>query len=1036
MSKHTPPSRRFPSCAAALGVLLGLLLWLVPSPALALDPHKPIHRYALAHFGRETGLPSTSVQALLQSSDGYLWLGTQDGLVRFDGARFELFDSRSTPAIGNNHIQSLAEAGDGALWFTTLGAGIVRFHRGEFRAYTSADGLSSDQVRAVLEDRSGTLWVGTDEGLDRMVGERFEGVSLAEGLGEGVVQELFEDRDGRLWVASRSGGVCVFADGACQEPSLPEGLRVQRARAFHQGADGSMWIGTEGEGLLHIQGDGFTRYTTQEGLSSVEVTSLLEDRDGSLWIGTRRSGLNRIGPGGPEVFHDPGVAGFSYVTSLLEDREGNIWLGSYAGGLHSLREATFVSYGPRDGIDTEVVLSVLEDHVGMVWVGTMRGLYRMHGEVAVPYAGMEGMDQVAVLAMAEDSADALWVGTFGQGLHRFADGAWRSWTMEDGLPSDYVFSMAEDAGGQLWVGTQKGLCRKVGERFEAVPLPEDLAMLTVRVLHLDSQGRLWVGFDGGGLFRHDGQDLVPYAMPADATPNMLQLLAVHESADGTLWFGSEGGLMQLVGEELRVIRGQDGLLDERVWQILSDDTDNLWMSSNLGVYRLSRSDIEEFFAGARAQVTSQVFGTADGMASAECNGGYINAGTRTQDGRLWFPTTRGVAVVDPAEALRPKPVPPVVIEEVEIDGETVDHHAPLVFPAGTWRIDIQFSAPYFIAPEKVGFRYHLDDQDLGATEPERQSTFTNLPPGRYRFHVIATNGYGAWNEEGATLEFEVAPYFWQTDWFMSLSALGLVLVVLGVYWRQQRLHLEREHELEATVAARTRELAELAERQKELSLRDALTSLRNRRFLQETIEPLVGAISRQCANPPSSEVDQRKATIADRVGLAIVDIDHFKAVNDSHGHDVGDSVLQQFSQLLVDTARGQDVVVRWGGEEFLVVLLGADEEGLRAFGERFRRRVAAREFVLPGGGTLRRTCSVGLVSCPFYAPGDLGLELDQLLSVADLGLYQAKRDGRNRCVMVKPGLRPPASRDEATKAFASIEAATEGGYVVMDRLTS
>jgi diguanylate cyclase (GGDEF)-like protein len=237
------------------------------------------------------------------------------------------------------------------------------------------------------------------------------------------------------------------------------------------------------------------------------------------------------------------------------------------------------------------------------------------------------------------------------------------------------------------------------------------------------------------------------------------------------------------------------------------------------------------------------------------------------------------------------------------------------------------------------------------------------------------------------------------------------------------------------VAARTAELHELAEERKELSLRDSLTQLRNRRFLQETIHPLVDAISRQHANLHTAQRNARRQTIADRVSVAMIDIDHFKVVNDTWGHDAGDAVLEQFGRLLVDTARGQDVVARWGGEEFIVVLLGADGEGLAAFGERFRRRVVAHEFVLPAGDVVRVTCSVGLACCPFYPSGEMGLDLDQLVSIADLGLYHAKRGGRDRCMMVKPGIRPPASRDEAAKAFSSIEVATEGGYVVIEQIT-
>ena len=1037
---YTRPSRARPGIPPAARLVLALVLVLVlfgPGRAFALDPYKPIHRYAHGHWGRDNGLPSTSIQRLLQTTDGYLWLGTQDGLVRYDGRDFEPFDSKNTPAIGNNHVQALLETRDGALWFTTLGGGVVRYHHDEFRAWTSSDGLSSDVVRELLEDRDGELWIGTDEGLDRMVDGRFESWDLRESLGDSVVSKLFEDSAGRLWVASRNGGVCVFADGACQAPPLPEGLELSHVRAFHQADDGSLWIGTEGEGLVHIQGDSFTRITTQEGLTCVEVTDLLEDHDGNLWIGTRRNGLARMGPGGPETYGVDDGLSFPHVTSLLEDREGNLWIGTYAGGLNSLREAAFVTYGTRDGLTTEVALSLLEDRLGYVWVGTMQGLFRMHGEQVVPFAGMEQVDQIAVTGISQDSSDALWVGTFGMGLYRFFEGEWSRWTDDDGLPANYVYAVAEDGRGNTWVGTQKGLCRLEGPRCEPVDMDPELDIMTVRMLHLDSRGNLWVGFDGGGLRRLTSQGFEPVAMPADATPNQLQLLTAHESADGTLWFGTEGGLIRLRDGEVRVLTGKDGLWDERIWKVLEDDAGNLWCSSNRGVYRVGKDDIDAFLLGQRREVTSQVFGTADGMASSECNGGFNNAGTRTQDGRLWFPTTRGVAVVDPAEALRPKPIPQVSIRGLMVDEHAVDYHLPVELEPGTFRVEFLYTAPFFVAPEKVTYRYRLNNEDWSSIKPfdTREASYTNLPPGAYTFQVIASNGYGAWNEQGASVTFMVQPFFYQTTWFMLLVGVGLVVVIVGLYWAREQQHRARQRELEAKVAERTAELHALAEERKELSLRDSLTQLRNRRFLTETIRPLVNAIARQCANPRPAGQGSRKPTMADHVGLSIIDIDLFKAVNDTYGHDAGDAVLEQFSQLLVDTARGQDVVARWGGEEFLVVLLGADQQGLEAFGERFRRRVAAREFTLPGGGSIRLSCSVGLVGCPFYPQGELGLDLEQLVSVADLGLYHAKRSGRDRCMMVKPGIRPPTTRSEAVKAFSSLEEATEGGYVVIEQIT-
>ncbi len=1017
-----------PRLVALLSLLAALLL---AAPALALDPRQPIHRYALEHWSRDNGLPSTSVQQVLQTADGYLWLGTQDGLVRYDGARFVAFHSRNTPEILNNNVQALAQSRDGALWFSTLGGGVVRMHRGRFEAWTRARGLSSDIVRAVLEDRDGALWVGTDEGLDRLDGASLESWDLGEALGDSVVETLYEDEEGRLWVASRNGGACIFAEGACHPLPLPGGLDPRRIRALLESEEGRLWIGTEGDGLLRIDGDQVTRYSLQEGLSDNVVTSLLEDRDGSLWIGTKRGGLNRLGPGGPEVFSARDGLSYPYVTSLQEDREGNLWVGTYAGGLNSLREASFVTYGTRDGLGAEVALTVLEDRLGYVWVGTMKGLYRLHGERAVPFAGMEQVKDLAITGLYQDSAGALWVGTFGQGLRRFADGQWTTWTSADGLPADYVYAIAEDTQGTIWIGTQKGLCRLVDDTMDVLAAEQGLAHETIRLLHLDRSGTLWIGSDGGGLQRWDGTGFTEALPGPDAAPNLRQILTVHEGQDGALWFGTEGGLIHIRDDKLATASGTQGLWDERIWRILEDDAGSLWMSSNLGVYRVEKAALEALFTGEVNQVESQVFGKADGMASAECNGGYVNAGARSSDGRLWFPTTKGVAVVDPAEALRAKPLPSVIIETLHADEGEVDRHQAVVLAPGTWRLAIGFTAPTFTAPDKVRFRYRLAGQSWSQPTTNREAGFTNLPPGRHRFEVGASNGQGRWSEQIAALEFTVQPFFWQTHWFLIAAVLSALLLVAGFLWIRERQHQGRERELEAQVQARTQELRRMADEHKELALRDSLTSLRNRRFLHETVRPRVGAIARQQTAAASPAGNVRKPTLVDLLGLAIVDIDHFKWVNDTHGHDAGDAVLRQFSRLLTDTARGHDVVVRWGGEEFLVVLAGADEEGLRAFGERLRKRVEAMEFQLPGGATIHRSCSVGLVGCPFYPPNGPEMDLDQMVNLADLGLYQAKRTGRNRSVLVKPGPQVPEGREQVAQAFATVESALEGGYAEM-----
>ncbi|MFH1468503.1 MAG: two-component regulator propeller domain-containing protein [Pseudomonadota bacterium] len=1024
---HGPsPAPRLARLLLAAAALFALL---AAPAAWALDPDQPLRRYAQQVWGRENGLPSSSVQTMLQDRQGYLWLGTQDGLVRFDGVRFVAFHSRNTPAIGNDDVQAVVQDRDGAIWFSTLGGGAVRLADGRFEAWTAARGLASDTVRTLLVDREGALWIGSDHGVDRLLDGNVSHVPVAPVLGDDVVEALAEDRQGQIWVATQNGGVGVLRDGACLPAPLPAGLAPTHVRALVEDEDGVRWFATDGQGLLRVEGDTWSWLTRQDGLPSDDLIALLQDSDGNLWLGTRRSGLVRLGAQGPEVLSERDGLTQAHVTSLLEDREGNLWVGTFAGGLQRLQDARFVTYGPREGIPEDVVLSVAQDRLGYVWIGTMRGLYRMHGEEVVPFAGMEDLQDIAVTALFQDRTGALWVGSFGQGLRRFAEGTWTTWGRAEGLSAPYVFAVAEDTEGRTWVGTQKGLDLLVGDRLEPVALPPGLQGSTVRTLFLDQDGRLWIGSDGAGLYSWTPAGFEGPLQAPEVPPNRRKITAALQTRDGALWFGTEGGLLRWRDGALFAVTEADGLHDDRIWRVLEDDAGSLWMSSNEGVYRVDRASLEAFFAGHLPRVESLVFGRAEGMVSTECNGGYVGAGARTDDGRLWFPTTRGVAVVDPTSTQDSRPAPSVVIEAASADAEALGSLDQVALAPGTWRFAIEFTAPCFLAPDKVRYRYALDGQPWTGPDNSRSATFTNLDPGHYTFRVEASTDGLVWSAQPTTLRFTVLPRLWQTAWFRALAtALGAALLFGGAWLRERRLRA-RQVELEAQVAARTRQLAQLAEERKELSLMDTLTGLRNRRFLLETVRPEVDAIARQAAGRPLGSRFERRPTSADRLGLCMVDIDHFKQVNDTWGHDAGDRVLEQLSGLLQDTARGQDVVVRWGGEEFLVVLRGADEEGLAAFGERLRRRVEARAFTLPDGSTLHRTCSIGLVCCPVYSDGEYGVDLEQLVTLADLGLYRAKNSGRNRCVAVRQGLRSPRSREEATRAFASEEAATEGGYL-------
>jgi len=515
------------------------------------------------------------------------------------------------------------------------------------------------------------------------------------------------------------------------------------------------------------------------------------------------------------------------------------------------------------------------------------------------------------------------------------------------------------------------------------------------------------------------------------TGKQRHVLCLHEDEQGALWMGTDGGLLRQRGGRIKAFTVADGLFDDRIYRILDDGAGRFWMSCNHGIFHVKKKAFDELEKGHIASLSSTSFGRRDGMVAQECNGGVQHAGWRASDGRLWFPTTKGVVVADPDAQEANRHAPPVTLEGFLTDDQAQDHHRYQVLQPGRQRFEFHYTAVEFLTPERVRYSYQLlgHDGDWIEARDQRAATYTNIDPGRYRFMVRASTDGVRWSDEPASLEFNLKPSFTQTMGFRALLALGIPTFVLVLIWLREIQMRRRQEKLAAIIDERTRELREAAAECRELSLRDGLTGLRNRRFFWETITPLVQDISQQRVKLASGALDVRYGHGIDRLSIVMVDLDRFKAVNDTHGHDAGDALLRSFAELLKDCARTADIVVRWGGEEFLVLLPGTGRKGTTAFCERLRARTERQDFELPDGTQKRITCSAGHVSFPFYEEPGFELTLEQLVSLADLALYHAKHNGRNRCTCALPGSRKPTSREEASKILASHEEAASGGWL-------
>jgi len=808
----------------AFASLLSALLW--SNAALAQAHRKAITQYGHDVWQTEQGLPQNSVQAIVQTRDGYLWLGTQEGLVRFDGVRFTVFDKRNTRQIQHNNIQALIEGRDGSLWIGTSG-GLLRFHSGRFTAYTAQEGLSHNFISSLCEDSQGNLWIGTfGGGLNRFRDGRFTIYTTKDGLSDDFIWAIREDHQGNIWVGT-NGGLTRLRDGRFTVYSQKDGLAHDFVWSIYESRDRSLWVGTS-RGLVRLRDGRFTTYTKKDGLSHEVVKAIFEDHSGSLWIGTDGGGLNRLVGGRFTSFAGKDGLMNDSVIAIYEDREGSLWLGTYGGGLSRLRDGKFTTYTTREGLANDQARAIYQSRDGSVWIATYGGgLSRLKDGRFTTYTTQNGLPHDTVMSLTEDHEGNLWVGTNG-GLSRLRNGRFTNYSKKDGLSHDFVRAIYEDRAGNLWVGTRGGGLDSFRDgRFTSYSdkgFPFDV----VRVICEDRQGSLWIGSNGGLTRLRNGQ-FTTYTTKDGLSHN--SVYAIHEDREGVLWIGTYGGgLNRFRDGKFTSFTTQEGLFDDVVFQILEDGQGNLWMSCNKGVFRVSKRELNDFADGRIGAITSISYGVADGMKSNECNGSSQPAGWKTRDGRLWFPTIRGVAVIDPSNIRLNQHLPPVLIEEVIVDRQPVELSQQLQLPPGKGQLEFHYTALSFLAPGKVRFKYQLEgfDQDWIDAGTRRAAYYTNIPPGRYRFRVIACNNDGVWNEAGASFEFALKPHLYQTTWFYALCALVILLTAAGLHRLRIRNLRAKEQELARLVDERTQKLQEeiLERKRMEKMLRDREQHLR------------------------------------------------------------------------------------------------------------------------------------------------------------------------------------------------------------------
>ncbi len=831
-----------------------------------LDPAKRLSQYTFDTWREEQGMPQNIVSDLVQTPDGYIWIASQQGLVRFDGVQFTLFTRQNTPGFGATFLTSLYYAKDGTLWIGKNG-GVGRMKNGVFEHLSAKEGFMGN-AGTITEDNEGRIYISSGEGLYVYAQGKFSLLTTANGLAANPIQTVYHDTDGSILVATAQG-VQSYRNGAFS-PALTtaQGLPSNIVLSLLRDSEGTLWMGTN-RGLVAMRGSwqspSFTVYTqATNNLAGNVINSMLIDKRGNFFLSCPGGGLSRFNPRMATAENITTANGLqdNNTLSLMADMEGSVWVGTGADGLHRLRDGKFTLLGQPEGFTVNPIWSILQDKRGDVWVATAGGgvLQLRDKKVIATYTTKNGFPSDRPRPMAEAPDGTLWIGTLGQGLVAMNNGKTITYTAEkDGLLANGINTLFFDKDGALWMNHQGAgiTVMKNGKVQKTLTIANGLKTNFAPSFYQDRNGVLWIG-TRAYLQKYDNGSIT--VIPIDSTlDNSVFVLNIIEDRDGVMWLGTGRGLRRYKNGVMKPILSDNGLIDEMVFAIQEDDAGNMWMTCNKGIMRVPKEDLNAVADGKISTLPRvTAFTRFDGMRSSECNFGCPMM-LKDRDGAYWFPTVGGVAIIHPDHIAKNTLPPPIAIEDVIVDGVRREREISmktginLVIEPDNENVEIRYTALSLFVPERVRFRYKLEgiDNDWIEVGSRRFAQYSHVSPGSYTFRVQACNNDGVWNETGASLPIRFKPHFWQTWWFYVLCvALVAGTSYMAVRARILRMHRrtvelkQREIELNHRIESMVQEARDKAAHEKQIIEEAAQQTASEKQYLAGSVETMLTTMNR------------------------------------------------------------------------------------------------------------------------------------------------------------------------------------------------